>query len=105
MAPPPPGPPAPARPPLPPGPYVVAGLGRAGCAAVEALAQRVDLDEIVATDHSKSSRVRRRRRRAEAGGVRTVIATPPPLFDAGPAARCVVKSPGIPFDAPLLRRA
>jgi UDP-N-acetylmuramoylalanine--D-glutamate ligase len=97
--------PATSRPPVPEGPYVVAGLGKAGWAAIEALAARSGATEIVATDHSLDSRVRASRRRLRAKGLRVELGSNPPLFDIDPPVRCLVKSPGIPFDSPLLASA
>jgi UDP-N-acetylmuramoylalanine-D-glutamate ligase len=93
------------RPQVPEGPYVVAGLGKAGRAAIEALSARVGPADVVATDHSLDSKVRAQRRLLRAAGVRVVLGSDPPVFDLGRPARCLVKSPGIPFDVPLLGSA
>ena len=94
------------RPPVPHGPYVVAGLGRAGCAAVDALLAFVPAARIVAWDGASGGRVRSvarglRRRGVEVqlggGGVSALEA-------AGPGAT-VIWSPGLEPDLPLLRCA
>jgi UDP-N-acetylmuramoylalanine--D-glutamate ligase len=80
-----------ARPPLPPGPYLVVGLARSGRAAVEMLRPH---GEVIATD--------------------TGAPEPPPgvevhLGSDGVAlldrAACVVKSPGVPAEAPVIAAA
>lgn len=40
------------RPPVPPGPYLVAGAGRSGTAAAEALARRVGPEQLLVWDTS-----------------------------------------------------
>src|SRR4051812_28918596 len=67
-----------ARPPLPPGPYLVVGLARSGQAALRLLG-------------------------AEAKGVDRKDGTDTPAALEG--IRCVVKSPGVPQDAPVIAAA
>ena len=90
------------RPPLPPGPYLVAGLGRAGQAAVAALLQLGA--EVTAWDASHGTRVKDVRRALEPLGVRTFLGPVNAALDHA-APRTLVRSPGIPFDAPLLLAA
>ncbi|MBN1528153.1 MAG: UDP-N-acetylmuramoyl-L-alanine--D-glutamate ligase [Thermoleophilaceae bacterium] len=80
-----------ARPPLPPGPYLVVGLARSGRAAVEMLRPH---GEVIATDSGSPE--------------------PPPAVEShlgtdGVAlldrVACVVKSPGVPGEAPVVAAA
>lgn len=94
-----------ARPRLPEGPYVVAGLGEAGRAAVGALSRVEDSGRVLATDHSPAAVSKRVRRELAAAGVRTFLGAGNELLDLPPQPRTLVKSPGIPSDAPLLQQA
>lgn len=85
-----------ARPPLPPGPFVVVGLARSGVAAALALRERGE--EVVTTDaRPVDSEVRAR---LDAAGV--VVRDGEDGVDALDAARTVVKSPGVPHQAPAI---
>jgi UDP-N-acetylmuramoylalanine--D-glutamate ligase len=91
-----PGAPIPARPPLPGGPYLVVGLARSGVAA--ALALRARGEEVVGVDAGAPDVERLR-----AAGVEVHV------DDQGgdlPAdVRTLVKSPGVPQDAPVVAAA
>jgi UDP-N-acetylmuramoylalanine--D-glutamate ligase len=85
-----------ARPPLPPGPFVVVGLARSGVAA--ALALRGLGQDVVATDaRAVAEDVRGR---LEAAGV--TLRDGEDGVDALAGARTVVKSPGVPHQAPAV---
>jgi UDP-N-acetylmuramoyl-L-alanyl-D-glutamate--2,6-diaminopimelate ligase len=91
------------RPDLPPGPYLVAGLARAGSAAVRALLAVVGPDGIRAWDQRSSPKLRRTRGELKARGVRVELGGDgTALLEAEPRPRCMVKSPGIAFDAPIV---
>jgi UDP-N-acetylmuramoylalanine--D-glutamate ligase len=85
------------RPPLPPGPYAVIGLARSGSAAALALTDRgervVGLDAAAANEHL----------RLTAAGVE--VRTGAQAQSLPPEVRAVVKSPGVPQDAPAVREA
>src|SRR4051794_28776667 len=85
---------------VPPAPYVVAGLGRAGRAAVAALVRVAGPGAVRAWDADASRAMRRLR---SSLGVPVHLGPPPDLRVAG--VRTVVKSPGIPMDAPVIRQA
>ena len=89
------------RPPPPPGPYLVAGLGRAGQAATRALAERGKT--VVAWDSADTEAVRAAAAEAEALGVRVRLGGDGRELLAGIGT--IVKSPGIPLGAPLLVEA
>ena len=94
------------RPPVPDGPYVVAGLGQAGLAAIAALRRARPEARVIAWDASASAVVRHRARQLRRRGVESVVARPigEALDRAGERA-LVVRSPGIARDAPPLREA
>jgi UDP-N-acetylmuramoylalanine--D-glutamate ligase len=86
---------APGRPPLPGGPYLVVGLARSGLAAIAALRARGE--EVVAVD-------------AGTPPVDAIDADVPVHLGADglallPHARAVVKSPGVPRQAPVMTAA
>ena len=85
-----------ARPPLPPGPFLVVGLARSGVAAAMALRRA----------RRRGGQVRRRsgdrRRRGRAGGGRVPVHAPAEGVDLLAAASTVVKSPGVPHQAPVI---
>jgi UDP-N-acetylmuramoylalanine--D-glutamate ligase len=87
------------RPPLPPGPYLVAGLARSGVAAALALRQRGEA--VIGTD---SGRVpEEAQERLAAAGVELSVGGDG--LDLLPSARAIVKSPGVPKEAPLIAAA
>ncbi len=94
-----------ARPRVPEGPYVVAGLGEAGRAAVEALCRVEGSERVLASDHYPVAVPKRVRSALEAAGVRTHLGAQDELLDLPPPPRTLVKSPGVPTDAPLLQQA
>ena len=82
------------RPPLPPGPYLVVGLARSGQAAAELLVQRGE--EVIGVDAARPDGAEGLREL----GVEVVLETDgvEPVERAG----SVVKSPGVPREAPVL---
>ena len=95
-----------ARPGPPPGPYLVAGLGRAGRAATRRLISLAGPGAVSAWDASGREAVRAAARELERDGVRTVIGGDGlRLLEEPRAPRCVVKSPGIAPSVPLLAEA
>ena len=91
------------RPPLPPGPYLVVGLARSGVAAALALAARgaeVTGVDVGSADRPALAEAAGRLRdagvevRLDASGV-----------DLAARARTLIKSPGVPQDAPAIREA
>src|SRR4051794_241988 len=88
-----------ARPALPPGPYLVVGLARSGVAAADALAARgavvVGCDARALDDGLRA--------RLGAAGVRVVA--PSDGLGLLAAAAVVVKSPGVPAEAPVIAAA
>ena len=88
------GPPGRARPPLPPGPYLVVGLARSGAAAARILAAH---GEVIGCDSGTPEEA------AGLAGVEIHLES-----DGAPLvarARTVVKSPGVPNDAPAISAA
>jgi UDP-N-acetylmuramoylalanine--D-glutamate ligase len=89
----------PARPPLPPGPFLVVGLARSGLAA--ALALRAAGAEVTGCDAGDVA--------PEARAALEQAGVPVHAPDEGVAlvdsARTIVKSPGVPQEAPVVRRA
>jgi UDP-N-acetylmuramoylalanine-D-glutamate ligase len=90
---------------MPEGPYVVAGLGQAGRAAVDALCRVTGSERVLASDHYPNMVPKRVRRALESAGVRIHLGSQRRILDLPPAPRTLVKSPGIPTDSPLLRQA
>jgi UDP-N-acetylmuramoyl-L-alanyl-D-glutamate--2,6-diaminopimelate ligase len=91
------------RPDLPEGPYLIAGIGRAGMAAASALEPLVGPAGITAWDGVVSPGTVRARAALTARGIQTELGgdgVEPLSRDPRPS--CVVKSPGIPFDSPLV---
>jgi len=90
---------------LPAGPFLVAGLGRAGRAAADALL-RVGAGAVWAWDASSNPPQRSAARRLRARGVHVTLGGDgrEALDEAG-AHVTIVKSPGIFMDVPLLRAA
>jgi UDP-N-acetylmuramoylalanine--D-glutamate ligase len=87
------------RPPLPPGPFLVVGLARSGVAA--ALALREQGAQVVGTDAGEVAPDVRAA--LEAAGVR--VQAPDEGVALVPAARTLVKSPGVPQEAPAVKLA
>jgi UDP-N-acetylmuramoylalanine-D-glutamate ligase len=93
------------RPPVPDGPYIVLGLGEAGRAAAGALARTRGSEQVLAFDHRPDVVPKRVRRALRKLGVRTHLGSPEALLDLPPAAATMIRSPGVPIDAPLVREA
>ena len=85
------------RPPLPAGPYLVVGLARSGQAAARLLAERGE--EVIGADAGAPEGAERLR---EAGVEVNLDGDREELVER---AACVVKSPGVPRQAPAVRRA
>ncbi|MBW3607008.1 MAG: UDP-N-acetylmuramoyl-L-alanine--D-glutamate ligase [Actinobacteria bacterium] len=83
------------RPPLPPGPWLVVGLARSGIAAARALLARGE--RVVAVDSGSSAPP------ALPEGLEIHLGTDGLAFL--PRARAVVKSPGVPREAPVIAAA
>jgi UDP-N-acetylmuramoylalanine--D-glutamate ligase len=93
------------RPPLPAGPYLVVGLARSGEAA--ALALRARGEEVIGIDAGApgSPELDAAARRLTAAGVEVRLDESGAALDSGIArARALVKSPGVPQDAPAVAR-
>src|SRR3954469_9280544 len=88
-----------ARPPLPPGPYLVVGLARSGVAAALALRERGA--EVAGTDSGRVPEEATERLQAAAVDVRTESDGLALLERA----RSVIKSPGVPQEAPVIAQA
>jgi UDP-N-acetylmuramoylalanine--D-glutamate ligase len=88
-----------ARPPLPAGPFVVVGLARSGLAAAAAL--REQGAEVRACDTGPIPDDARAL--LDAAGVQ--VRAPDAGLDLLPGARTLVKSPGVPQEAPVVRAA
>jgi UDP-N-acetylmuramoylalanine--D-glutamate ligase len=93
------------RPRVPEGPYVVAGLGEAGRAAVKALCRVEGSERVLASDHRPAGVPKRVRSALKAAGVRTHLGGQDELLNLSPPPRTLIKSPGVPTDAPLLQQA
>lgn len=91
------------RPAPPPGPYLVAGLARSGQAAARALAARAVREPVLGWDSRDSDRTRRAVEELAAVGVECELGGDGTALLDG--VRCVVKSPGIQPDVPLLAEA
>ena len=92
------------RPPIPPAPFLVAGLGRAGRAAAQALRRTVGPSMVRAWDADAGASMQRLRRALESEGIRTCLGPSLIRQEVG-WARTIVKSPGIPFYAPVIQLA
>jgi hypothetical protein len=75
------------RPKVSTGPYAVAGLKRAGVAAIEALCRLVPSTDVVGLDRNPASVTRRVRRRLAAAGVQMRLGPPGEALDFVPAPR------------------
>lgn len=93
------------RPDVPKGPYLVAGLRRAGVAAVEALCRHAGSSQVIACDRTLTGVARRVRRSLEAGGVQIYPEPQSEMVDFALAPHTLIKSPGIRFDTPLIELA
>jgi UDP-N-acetylmuramoylalanine--D-glutamate ligase len=93
----PPGAHARARPPIPPGPYAVLGLARSGAAAALALVKRGQ--QVIGLDAREPACLEK----LQASGIEVHVGEE--ALELPPAARAVVKSPGVPQSAPALRAA
>lgn len=92
--------------PLPQPPVLVAGLGRAGEAALELLTRTFGAHAIFAWDAKQSGDVRIRAMHWRARGVRALLGGDgTDAIRAVGTAATIVKSPGIDMDVPLLRMA
>ena len=89
------------RPPAPAGPYLIAGLGRAGRAAVARLVERDGTGSVAVWDDSRADRVRRLRAAFAADGFPTFV---DPIA-ALEGVATVIRSPGVRIDHPLLTEA
>src|SRR5436190_6584883 len=97
---------APPRPPVPPGPYLVAGLGRAGMAAACALVEHAGSAAVTACDSATFREVMEAKRELAERGVKVLVGeSGSAALQTEPPPRCVVKSPGISFAAPLIAAA
>ena len=91
---------------VPPGPYLVAGLGRAGLAAARRLKALAAADAVVGWDQNSDGAVRFAARELEREGVRVTLGGDGLRLLEGPeSVNCIIKSPGIPASNPLLVQA
>src|SRR3954453_17879284 len=90
-------PPKELRPPLPQGPFLVVGLARSGQAAARLLAARGETVRAVDSGHPAGAE------RLRGGGVAGVLDTDGLAQLEG--TRTVVKSPGVPREAPVIATA
>jgi UDP-N-acetylmuramoylalanine--D-glutamate ligase len=94
------------RPPLPPGPYLVVGLARSGVAAALALRAAASRERVVACDAAAPAEALGERERLAEAGVEVHLDTDGiHLLQASPPPATVVKSPGVPWEAPVIARA
>ena len=95
-----------ARPPLPAGPYLVVGLARSGVAAALALAAARPGERIVAVDSGRPPEALAEREGLERAGVEVHLESDgTQALEASPPPATLVKSPGVPQDAPVVARA
>ncbi len=93
------------RPAPPRGPCLVAGLGRAGEAALGALSARWGADGLVAWDAAETPKVCEAARRWRRRGVEVALGGDGlAALEALPPGSAIVKSPGIELEAPVLLR-
>jgi UDP-N-acetylmuramoylalanine--D-glutamate ligase len=90
-------PPPKPRPPLPAGPYLVVGLARSGTAVARALDARGEQVFGVDSGHPEQAQG------LEGTGVEVILDADG--INLLPRVRCVVKSPGVPGDAPVIAAA
>ncbi len=94
------------RPPLPAGPYLVVGLARSGVAAALALAAARPGERIVAVDSGRPPEALAEREGLERAGVEVHLESDGThALEASPPPVTLVKSPGVPQDAPVVARA
>ena len=91
------------RPELPPGPYLVVGLARSGVAAALALRARGEQVTGVDAGSADSPALLDAARRLREAGVE--VALDASGVDLAARARTLIKSPGVPQDAPAIRAA
>jgi len=85
------------RPPLPGGPYLVVGLARSGAAAAEALRARGE--RVYGVDSGSPAGARR------LAGLGVEVSLDDPGIELLSGVETVVKSPGVPAEAPVIRTA
>jgi len=94
------------RPQLPPGPYLVVGLARSGVAAALALRAAAPDERVVACDAAAPPEALAEREGLAAAGVEVHLDTDGiHLLQATPPPATVLKSPGVPWDAPVVAQA
>ena len=94
------------RPPLPSGPYLVVGLARSGVAAAVALRAARPDERVVACDSGRPAEALADAERLARAGVEIHLDTDGiHLLQASPPPATVVKSPGVPWDAPVVAHA
>jgi UDP-N-acetylmuramoylalanine--D-glutamate ligase len=94
------------RPALPPPPYLVVGLARSGVSAALALRGADPSAAIVACDRSSPPEAEEEAERLAGAAVEVHLDTDgTELLAASQPPRTVVKSPGVPADAPVIARA
>jgi UDP-N-acetylmuramoylalanine--D-glutamate ligase len=93
------------RPPLPPGPYLVVGLARSGVAA--ALALRARGERVIGVDagSARSPALREAAGRLSPAGVEVHLDASGDALAAVSEAGTLIKSPGVPHSAPVVRAA
>jgi UDP-N-acetylmuramoylalanine--D-glutamate ligase len=93
------------RPPVPPGPYLVVGLARSGVAAALAL-RAASGERVIACDAASPPEALAEREGLAAAGVEVHLDTDGiHLLQASPPPATVVKSPGVPWQAPVIEGA
>ena len=94
------------RPPLPPGPYLVVGLARSGVAAALALAAARPGERVVGVDSGRPGEALAEGERLAAAGVEVHLESDGiQALEASPPPATLVKSPGVPQDAPVVGQA
>jgi len=91
------------RPPLPPGPYLVVGLARSGVAA--ALALRARGAEVIGFDAGPADRPALAQAAGRLRDAGVEVRLDASGVDLAARARTLIKSPGVPQDAPAIRAA
>jgi UDP-N-acetylmuramoylalanine-D-glutamate ligase len=92
--------------PLPAAPVLIAGLGRAGQAAMDLMTKVIGSDAVFGWDANNSNGIRRTAAHWRARGVKVLLGGngTDALRAAGPSST-IIKSPGISMDVPLLQAA